>query len=62
MLSQCVNITLHICLFTVLVMDKSHGSGVKFQLISQKLTADLYRCTVHLDIEVLHSATNVLIY
>jgi len=33
-----MNITLRIGLFTVLVMAKSHGSGVKFQLTSQKLT------------------------
>jgi hypothetical protein len=57
-----MNITLHIGLFTVMVMDKSHGRGVKFQLISQKLTADLYRCTVHLDVKVLHSPTDALIY
>ena len=35
-----MNITLHIGLFTVLVMTKSHGCGAKFQLISQKLTSD----------------------
>lgn len=40
MLSQCMNITLHMGLFTVLVMAKRHGSGVKFQLTSQKLTTE----------------------
>jgi hypothetical protein len=57
-----MDITLHIGFLTVMVMDKSDGSGVKFQLISQKLTADLYRCTVHLDIKVLYSSTDALIY
>ena len=35
-----MNITLNIDLFSGLVMAKSHGSGVKFQLISHDLTAE----------------------
>jgi hypothetical protein len=35
-----MNITLHIGVFTVLVIAKSQGSGVKFQLTSQILTTE----------------------
>ena len=41
-----MNISLHVGLFTVLVTAKSHGSGVKFQLIRQKLTAESFNNSV----------------